>query len=60
VEIRWPAKRRIAQVDIYPGDSMPPRHLATECVPLDYRLQNWQAGQWVDLVASVTNAMPVW
>jgi hypothetical protein len=57
VEIRWPAKHRIDQIDIYGGDPHAASSPSTECVPLDYRLQYGKSGAWIDLIPPVANAL---
>jgi len=57
IEISWPKKHRISEVNIYAGEPAYAIYPSTECVPLDYLLQYQKAGAWVNLVPPVTNAM---
>jgi hypothetical protein len=57
VEIRWPARHRIEQIDIYGGDPHAASSSSTECAPLDYQLRYWKSGHWVDLILPATNAV---
>jgi len=56
VEIAWPKRHKIDEVQILTGDPGYRPGAAITCLPLDYRLEYRKAGKWVDLVESVVNA----
>jgi hypothetical protein len=56
VVVRWSTARRIDEIHILPGAPEWAGRPATECVPLDYRIQFDNHGTWADAVPPVTNA----
>jgi hypothetical protein len=56
VELRWPKRRRIDEIRIHPGAPAVAKQPATECVPLDYRVEYQKGRKWLDLVPPVTGA----
>jgi hypothetical protein len=56
VELSWPTRHRIEEVQILTGDPAYRAEAPLAWVPLDYRLEYRQGDEWVDLVPLVQNA----
>jgi len=56
VQVMWGRERVINAVAFYGGNTGDPD--AARRLPLDYRLQYWKSGKWVDLIPPVSNAVP--